>query len=100
MAMLCDGLNLYGALWIVNMVNVLLYLIVKPTGDNGLIKTVTRYDPFPIPIIIDYLEYCSAWDTMCSRDSICTTSATAKSSRASNRLYFNALLGISSRNVN
>jgi hypothetical protein len=37
--MLRDGLNLYGAIWIVNMVNVLFWFIVTPTGDNDSIKT-------------------------------------------------------------
>jgi hypothetical protein len=37
--MLRDGLNLYGAIWIVNMVNVLFWFIVQPTGDNDSIKT-------------------------------------------------------------
>jgi hypothetical protein len=44
--MLRDGLNLYAAIWIVNMVNVLFWFIVKPTGENDSIKTtVTRYVP-------------------------------------------------------
>lgn len=37
--MLRDGLNLYGAIWIVNMVNVCFWFIVKPTGDSDSIKT-------------------------------------------------------------
>jgi hypothetical protein len=37
--MLRDGLNLYGAIWIVNMVNVCFWFIVKPTGPNDSIKT-------------------------------------------------------------
>lgn len=37
--MLRDGLNLYGAIWIVNMVNVLFWFIVTPTGDDDSIKT-------------------------------------------------------------
>jgi hypothetical protein len=41
--MLRDGLNLYGAIWIVNMVNVLFWFIVTPTGTDDSIKTtVTR----------------------------------------------------------
>ncbi|KAG8838816.1 hypothetical protein FRC18_002490 [Serendipita sp. 400] len=37
--MLRDGLNLYAAIWIVNMVNVFFWFIVKPTGENDSIKT-------------------------------------------------------------
>ncbi|CAG7852073.1 SubName: Full=Uncharacterized protein {ECO:0000313/EMBL:CCA74902.1} [Serendipita indica DSM 11827] len=37
--MLRDGLNLYGPIWIVNMVNVCFWFIVKPTGENDSIKT-------------------------------------------------------------
>ncbi|TFK52525.1 hypothetical protein OE88DRAFT_1657836 [Heliocybe sulcata] len=32
--MLRDGLNLYGAIWIVNMVNMLFWFIMKPTSTN------------------------------------------------------------------
>ena len=47
--MLRDGLNLYGAIWIVNMVNVCFWFIVKPTGDDDSIKTtVTRYVSCPL----------------------------------------------------
>ena len=43
--MLRDGLNLYGAIWIVNMVNMLFWFIIKPTGPEDPIRTiVTRYD--------------------------------------------------------
>ncbi|KAJ6512233.1 hypothetical protein C8R47DRAFT_1094193 [Mycena vitilis] len=38
--MLRDGLNLYGAIWIVNMVNMLFWFIVKPTDDADPIKTI------------------------------------------------------------
>jgi len=38
--MLRDGLNLYGAIWFVNMVNVLFWFIVKPNEDNDSIKTI------------------------------------------------------------
>jgi len=38
--MLRDGLNLYGAIWIVNMVNMLFWFIVKPTGPDDTVKTV------------------------------------------------------------
>jgi hypothetical protein len=37
--MLRDGLNLYGAIWIVNMVNMLFWFIVQPTDDKDSIKT-------------------------------------------------------------
>jgi len=37
--MLRDGLNLFGAIWIVNMVNMLFWFIVKPTGIDDTIKT-------------------------------------------------------------
>jgi len=41
--MLRDGLNLYAAIWIVNMVNVLFWFIITPTGDDDSIRTtVTR----------------------------------------------------------
>jgi len=38
--MLRDGLNLYGAIWIVNMVNMLFWFIATPTGDTDTIKTI------------------------------------------------------------
>jgi len=38
--MLRDGLNLYGAIWIVNMVNMLFWFIAAPTDDADTIKTI------------------------------------------------------------
>ncbi|TFY81951.1 hypothetical protein EWM64_g2071, partial [Hericium alpestre] len=38
--MLRDGLNLYAAIWIANMVNMLFWFIEKPTGDADPIKTI------------------------------------------------------------
>ncbi|KAK2465248.1 hypothetical protein APHAL10511_002602 [Amanita phalloides] len=38
--MLRDGLNLYGAIWIVNTVNILFWFIVRPTDDKDTIKTI------------------------------------------------------------
>jgi hypothetical protein len=38
--MLRDGLNLYGAIWIVNMVNMLFWFIMKPTGIDDPVKTI------------------------------------------------------------
>jgi hypothetical protein len=38
--MLRDGLNLYGAIWVVNMVNVLFWFIVKPTDSADTVKTI------------------------------------------------------------
>jgi hypothetical protein len=38
--MLRDGLNLYGAIWIVNMVNMFFWFIVTPTGPDDSIKTI------------------------------------------------------------
>lgn len=38
--MLRDGLNLYGAIWVVNMVNMLFWFIAKPTGTEDSIKTI------------------------------------------------------------
>jgi len=38
--MLRDGLNLYGAIWLVNMVNMLYWFIVKPTDSADTIKTI------------------------------------------------------------
>jgi len=37
--MLRDGLNLYGSIWIVNMVNMLFWFIVQPTDEKDTIKT-------------------------------------------------------------
>jgi hypothetical protein len=37
--MLRDGLNLYTAIWLVNMVNMLFWFIVTPTGNADTIKT-------------------------------------------------------------
>ncbi|KAJ7600498.1 hypothetical protein C8J56DRAFT_813308 [Mycena floridula] len=38
--MLRDGLNLYGAIWLVNMVNVLFWFIIKPTGPEDPVQTI------------------------------------------------------------
>ncbi|KAJ7212154.1 hypothetical protein GGX14DRAFT_697153, partial [Mycena pura] len=38
--MLRDGLNLYGAIWIVNIVNMLFWFIMKPSDDRDPIKTI------------------------------------------------------------
>lgn len=38
--MLRDGLNLYAAVWVVNMVNMLFWFISKPTGPEDPIKTI------------------------------------------------------------
>lgn len=38
--MLRDGLNLYGAIWIVNMINMFFWFIVTPTGPDDSIKTI------------------------------------------------------------
>ncbi|KAJ3828790.1 hypothetical protein EV361DRAFT_808971 [Lentinula raphanica] len=38
--MLRDGLNLYGAIWGVNMINMLFWFIMKPTGIEDPIKTI------------------------------------------------------------
>jgi hypothetical protein len=38
--MLRDGLNLYGAIWIVNMVNMPFWFIIKPTDTSDTIKTI------------------------------------------------------------
>ena len=38
--MLRDGLNLYASIWLVNMVNMLFWFIMKPTGPEDPIKTI------------------------------------------------------------
>lgn len=38
--MLRDGLNLYGAIWVVNMVNMLFWFIIKPTGPEDPVRTI------------------------------------------------------------
>jgi len=38
--MLRDGLNLYGAIWIVNMTNMLFWFIAKPDDNTDTIKTI------------------------------------------------------------
>ncbi|EKM51479.1 uncharacterized protein PHACADRAFT_261628 [Phanerochaete carnosa HHB-10118-sp] len=38
--MLRDGLNLYAAIWAVNMVNMLFWFIVKPTGPDDPIRVI------------------------------------------------------------
>ncbi|KIL67811.1 hypothetical protein M378DRAFT_159004 [Amanita muscaria Koide BX008] len=38
--MLRDGLNLYGAIWLVNMTNMLFWFITTPTDDQDTIKTI------------------------------------------------------------
>ncbi|KAG8961832.1 hypothetical protein FRC03_004898 [Tulasnella sp. 419] len=35
-----DGLNLYAAIWLVNMINVLFWFIVNPTDESDSIKTI------------------------------------------------------------
>ncbi|KAI0349479.1 hypothetical protein OH77DRAFT_1465350 [Trametes cingulata] len=38
--MLRDGLNLYGAIWAVNMVNMLFWFIITPTGPEDPVRTI------------------------------------------------------------
>ncbi|TFK86783.1 hypothetical protein K466DRAFT_492150 [Polyporus arcularius HHB13444] len=38
--MLRDGLNLYGAIWLVNMVNMLFWFIITPTGPEDPVRTI------------------------------------------------------------
>lgn len=38
--MLRDGLNLYAAIWLVNMTNMLFWFVMKPTGVEDPIKTI------------------------------------------------------------
>lgn len=38
--MLRDGLNLYGAIWIVNMANMLFWFVMKPTDNKDPVKTI------------------------------------------------------------
>ncbi|PFH53971.1 hypothetical protein AMATHDRAFT_83517 [Amanita thiersii Skay4041] len=38
--MLRDGLNLYGAIWIVNMANMLFWFIMTPTDESDPVKTI------------------------------------------------------------
>ncbi|KDR82758.1 hypothetical protein GALMADRAFT_238272 [Galerina marginata CBS 339.88] len=38
--MLRDGLNLYGAIWIVNMANVIFWFVITPTDASDPIKTI------------------------------------------------------------
>ncbi|KAF9816917.1 hypothetical protein IEO21_03791 [Rhodonia placenta] len=38
--MLRDGLNLYAAIWLVNMVNMLFWFIITPTGPEDPIRTI------------------------------------------------------------
>ncbi|KAI0657378.1 hypothetical protein C8Q70DRAFT_919863 [Cubamyces menziesii] len=38
--MLRDGLNLYGSIWAVNMVNMLFWFIIKPTGPEDPVRTI------------------------------------------------------------
>ncbi|KAI0822333.1 hypothetical protein BC628DRAFT_1340914 [Trametes gibbosa] len=38
--MLRDGLNLYGSIWAVNMVNMLFWFIVTPTGPEDPVRTI------------------------------------------------------------
>jgi len=38
--MLRDGLNLYGAIWFVNMVNMIFWFVIKPDSDADTIKTI------------------------------------------------------------
>ncbi|KAI8986111.1 hypothetical protein BD414DRAFT_487693 [Trametes punicea] len=38
--MLRDGLNLYGSIWVVNMVNMLFWFIITPTGPEDPVRTI------------------------------------------------------------
>ncbi|TFK28081.1 hypothetical protein FA15DRAFT_665869 [Coprinopsis marcescibilis] len=38
--MLRDGLNLYGAIWIVNMTNMVFWFVMQPTDANDPVKTI------------------------------------------------------------
>ncbi|CDO75327.1 hypothetical protein BN946_scf184848.g4 [Trametes cinnabarina] len=38
--MLRDGLNLYGSIWAVNMVNMLFWFIIRPTGPEDPVRTI------------------------------------------------------------
>ncbi|KAF8349350.1 hypothetical protein F5887DRAFT_878651 [Amanita rubescens] len=38
--MLRDGLNLYGAIWVVNMANVLFWFIIRPTDTRDTVRTI------------------------------------------------------------
>jgi hypothetical protein len=38
--MLRDGLNLYAAIWLVNMVNMFFWFIIKPTGAEDPVRTI------------------------------------------------------------
>ncbi|RXW24436.1 hypothetical protein EST38_g1402 [Candolleomyces aberdarensis] len=38
--MLRDGLNLYGAIWLVNMVNMIFWFVIKPTGTTDPVRTI------------------------------------------------------------
>jgi len=38
--MLRDGLNLYGSIWLVNMVNMIFWFVMKPTGPEDPVKTI------------------------------------------------------------
>lgn len=38
--MLRDGLNLYAAIWLVNMVNMLFWFIITPTGPEDPVRTI------------------------------------------------------------
>ncbi|KAG8985323.1 hypothetical protein FRB94_004191 [Tulasnella sp. JGI-2019a] len=35
-----DGLNLYGSIWLVNMINVIFWFVITPTGPADAIKTI------------------------------------------------------------
>jgi hypothetical protein len=38
--MLRDGLNLYSAIWLVNMINMLFWFIIKPTDERDPVRTI------------------------------------------------------------
>jgi len=38
--MLRDGLNLYGAIWLVNTTNMLFWFIIRPTDERDTVKTI------------------------------------------------------------
>lgn len=70
-----DGINLYGAIWITNMINVLFWFIVTPTGPADTIKTiVTRCG---CSNFIQYQQLTNA-GVSCSMTAVLTTTMTLR----------------------
>ncbi|THV05272.1 hypothetical protein K435DRAFT_826476 [Dendrothele bispora CBS 962.96] len=79
--MLRDGLNLYGAIWIVNMVNMLFWFIMKPTGIEDPVKTIVTSMAAVLTTSMTLRIILSIRGTLVHGGSFALSNSTAPSSR-------------------